>query len=313
MIFFVAQDLPADDLNDIRAFNYKVDTLITDRAYDKISLAFPQLADLSSLYRLQRRMSFLSGVKPVKYDCCINSCMCYTGHYKSLQRCPYCHEARLDTDGTPRRTYNYIPIIPRLVALYTSKEHSKKLQTYRSEFVSEPDKVKDVFDGTHYQHLLKTRVAVQGQTMEHRHFSDCRDIALGISFDGFAPFKRRKFSSWPILVFNYNLPPEECFQLENLLCVGQIPGPNSPKDSDSFIFPFVEEMWKAAAGIRAYDALSDTIFALHLYLILGFGDIPAVAKLLKMKGHNSQCSCRMCTIVGIKAHSTSINLQSHAH
>ncbi|KAJ7669767.1 hypothetical protein B0H17DRAFT_894066, partial [Mycena rosella] len=184
--------LSAEDLNDIRAFNYKTDTQITDTAYEKLSLSFPQLANLSSLYVLQRRMAFLSSVKAVKYDCCIKSCMCYTGNYATLQRCPFCHEARFDSESKPRRQYHYIPLIPRLVALYTNKEHSEVLQTYRAEFESEPDKVKDVFDGTHYQELLQRFVTLRGKKLAHKFFSDIRDIALGISFDGFAPFKRRK-------------------------------------------------------------------------------------------------------------------------
>ncbi|KAJ7168418.1 hypothetical protein C8R43DRAFT_822843, partial [Mycena crocata] len=184
--------LSPEDLNDIRAFNFKADTQITDTAYDKLSLAFPQLADLSSLSRLQNRMAFLSGVKAVKYDCCIKSCMCYTGRYSTLQRCLFCHEARLDSEKKPRRQFHYIPIIPRLVALYTNREHSEILQTYRAEFISEPDTVKDVFDGSHYRGLLKKFVTLHGNKLGHKFFSDIRDIALGLSFDGFAPFKRRK-------------------------------------------------------------------------------------------------------------------------
>jgi hypothetical protein len=40
------------------------------------------------------------------------------------------------------------------------------------------------------------------------HFSDERDIARGLSTDGFSPFKKRKKTCWPIILFNYNLPPE---------------------------------------------------------------------------------------------------------
>ncbi|KAJ7704462.1 hypothetical protein B0H17DRAFT_1126791 [Mycena rosella] len=47
------QNLSAEDLNDMWAFNFKADTQITDTAYDKLSLAFSQLAGLFSLYVLQ--------------------------------------------------------------------------------------------------------------------------------------------------------------------------------------------------------------------------------------------------------------------
>lgn len=300
-MLFKAGILGLQDLIDIRAFNYKVDTLLTGRAYDKLSLAFPDLASIASIYRLQRRMEFLSGIKVDKYDCCVNSCMCYTRQYSKLKRCPFCHEPRRDRNGKPRKIFQYIPLIPRLVALYANAEHSEKLQSYRADFEPNPNCVTDVFDGTHYDDLRKSYVTVNGKTLNHKFFSDRRDIALGISFDGFAPFKRRKNTSWPILIFNYNLPPEERFQMQNLLCVGQIPGPKGPKDADSFLYPLVEELWGAAEGVRAYDVGAKVIFALHVYLIVAFGDIPAVAKLMKMKGHNSTSPCRMCSIVGIQA------------
>ncbi|KAK6980584.1 hypothetical protein R3P38DRAFT_2579849, partial [Favolaschia claudopus] len=72
----------------IRAHNYKVDTDLGARAYDKLSRAFPELADLPSRQRLQTQIAFLSGVVPVKYDCCVDSCCCFTGQYAELEECP---------------------------------------------------------------------------------------------------------------------------------------------------------------------------------------------------------------------------------
>ncbi|KAJ7367149.1 hypothetical protein DFH08DRAFT_618403, partial [Mycena albidolilacea] len=63
------------------AFNFKANIQITDSAYEKLCLSFLQLENLLSLYILQKQMTFLSGVTAVKYDCCIKSCMCYTGKY----------------------------------------------------------------------------------------------------------------------------------------------------------------------------------------------------------------------------------------
>ncbi|KAJ7704461.1 hypothetical protein B0H17DRAFT_898936, partial [Mycena rosella] len=135
---------------------------------------------------------FLSGVKPVKYDCYINSCMCYTGRYMALQRCPFCHEARFDSKNKPQHGFHYIPIIPRLVTLYTNKEHSKVLQTYHADFVLKPDKFKDVFDRTHYKGLLQKLVTLHSKKLARKFFSDMRDIALGISFHSFTLFKHWK-------------------------------------------------------------------------------------------------------------------------
>lgn len=171
-------------------------------------------------------MAFVSGVKPVKYDCCINSCMCFSEHYAKLECYLYCQEKRFmevtQKDGSkklkPQRRYQYIPLIPRLVALYSNAEYSAKLQ-YRDNFISDPSNVTDIFNGSHYQHLRKTFVTINGKQLGHHYFSDQCDIVLGASFDGFSPFKRQKFASWPVLIINYDLLPEERFKIENLLCI----------------------------------------------------------------------------------------------
>ncbi|KAF9023215.1 hypothetical protein BDZ89DRAFT_893352, partial [Hymenopellis radicata] len=84
-----------------------------------------------------------------------------------------------------------------------------------------------------------------------------------------------------------------------ILSLGVIPGPKKPKDFCSFLWPFVEEMLKLAAGVRAFDILSEKIFALRAYLIVVFGDIPAVSMVMRMKGHNGVSPCRMCKITGL--------------
>ncbi|KZP33936.1 hypothetical protein FIBSPDRAFT_943038 [Athelia psychrophila] len=48
---------------------------------------------------------------------------------------------------------------------------------------------------------------------------------------------------------------------------------------DSFLWPFAQEMEELTAGIHAFDILSGTLFVLCVYLIIVFGDIPAVSML----------------------------------
>jgi hypothetical protein len=45
-------------------------------------------------------------------------------------------------------------------------------------------------------------------TLPWKYFKDDRDMALGLSTDVFAPFKKHKLTAWPLIIFNYNLPPE---------------------------------------------------------------------------------------------------------
>lgn len=73
-------------------------------------------------------------------------------------------------------------------------------------------------------------------------FSDERDVALSGSCDGFQLFKQKTDDCWVILFINNNLHPSLRVKRENLLTTMIIPGPRSPKDFNSFLFPLILEL-----------------------------------------------------------------------
>jgi hypothetical protein len=177
----------------------------------------------------------------------------------------------------------------------------KKMQ-YRHKVTEESprDKMADIFDGSLYNELHQKHVKVNRRDLPHKYFADARDIALGLSLNGVAPFKSRKQTAWPVILFNFNLPPEICIHLEHILCYGVIPGPRSVKDADSFLWPLYDELVDLAKGIKTLDLQSREFFKLCAYLLLAFGDILAISKLMLMKGHNRYSPCRLCEIKGVK-------------
>ena len=52
-------------------------------------------------------------------------------------------------------------------------------------------------------------------------------------------------------------------------------------------------------GVTCYDAYTECDFTLHTYIIAWTGDIPALTKIMNLKGHNSYLGCRFCNIKGI--------------
>jgi hypothetical protein len=52
--------------------------------------------------------------------------------------------------------------------------------------------------------------------------------------------------------------------------------------------------------VRAFDVLADEFFLLRAYLLLVFGDIPAMSMVMRMTGHNGFSPCRMCKILGVR-------------
>ncbi|KAF5353611.1 hypothetical protein D9758_013768 [Tetrapyrgos nigripes] len=195
--------LAAYDLAICRAFSYKLQSHTTDKNFAKLPYAFPSDPPLPKIDCIHSRIASLSGIEPEIYHICVNSCICYVGPHESRDSCPFCGKKRLHPDGKVRKTWPYIPIIPRLTVFAMNPGMAKAMQ-YRNNFIhgigpgcSEPGIVKDVFDGKSYQELLQKRVVVGEETLSHCYFDDPRDVALGVSTDGFGPFKRRKQTCAP--------------------------------------------------------------------------------------------------------------------
>ncbi|KAF8054994.1 hypothetical protein FPV67DRAFT_1394393, partial [Lyophyllum atratum] len=174
-----------------RAFSYKVQTHTTDADFAKLPFAFPSHPPLPKLDGIRSRVAFLSGFKPEIYDCCINSCCCFVGPNEALVQCPHCEEPRYQSSGRARKRFVYIPLIPRLIA-YASNCKMARTMGYRGEHKSTPGVTTDVFDGDLYRLLRSLLVEIDGKKLDHHYFSDPRDVALGLSTDGFCPWKKRK-------------------------------------------------------------------------------------------------------------------------
>jgi len=297
-----ANDLTGYDIAICRAFAFLVHSQLTNKWFSMIPETWPEISQFHSEHVLWTKAKGLAGVKPHQFDCCVGSCVCFAGHYAPLQKCPCCNEPRykgVDRHGKPkpRSQFSYIPLVPCLIAYLGSPAVALAMQ-YRSQFENVPGSFRDVFDGTNYQTLRKSPITVHGEPISPpaNYFEDPRDIALGLLTDGYGIFTHSQATAWPLILFNYNLPPEIRFHSENLLALGVIPGPNKPADMDSFLIPLVEELFQLAGGVKAYDALSGSHFNLHAFLLMVFGDFPAVWMLMKMKGVNGISPCRSCKI-----------------
>ena len=160
----------------------------------------------------------------------------------------------------------------------------------------------DVFDGEWYRILRSTLVTIDGIPYSHHYFDHQYDIALGVTADSYLLFKRRRGgpSATPILIQNFNLPPQIRTRLEHLLCLGVIPGPHQPKDFASFLAPLDVKLALLASGVDTFDTVSQQNFLLRAYTLFKNGDILAIEKMLNIKGHNGVHPCRSCNIEGVR-------------
>ena len=292
--------LSDEDRDNIQMFNILMTGHISWHTYSQMRFAFQHKMNIDSQYIIFQRIAKLSGVKSQFIDCCKNSCIAYTSKYVHFQSCPFCREARFNQVGKPHRQFMYLPLIPQLRGYFQSVQMIQIL-SYRVDYDLRKGEVCDVFDGNLYQELLRCRVVVDGEELSHQYFSDSRDIALGFCTDSYLLFRRQRKGpcGTPLLLQNYNLPPDVRTRSKNLLCVGIVPGPHQPKDLGSFLVPLDDECAELAYGIQTFNALQRALFKLHAYIILKSGDIVAIERFLNIKGHNSIFPCRSCKVKAI--------------
>jgi hypothetical protein len=202
----------------------------TESAYEDIMKIFT--TNNISLYKIKKYLKEITELVPVFYDMCENSCICYTGQYESYQNCPICHSIRLDTKGKAKKVMPYLPIISRLKMQFNNENRAKEL-LYRYEYITNKDDndLDDIFDGEIYKELVNEGF-----------FNDKRDIAFTASCDGYQIFKQKTDDCWLFLMINNNLDPSIRVKKENLFVPFLIPGPNQPKDFNTFLQPFIDEM-----------------------------------------------------------------------
>ena len=237
------------DLDILRPFGMKIRNNLTASTFHEMSYNFSK-AGMKNLAKTRSHVRALSRFEPVKFACCINSCICYTGPYADYGRCPNCGISRLNESGGARRTFSYMPLIPRLCALMSNRTFATHLQYRADEHTKtrKPGTITDIFDGLHYRSLLEEPVTVGDQTYPHNYFSDNCDIALGFATDGFTPFKKRKLTAW--------IPPH--FQLQSpsrttsserttfFWCRDHTWSQKATWNADSFIYPLVRELLELA-------------------------------------------------------------------
>ncbi|KAJ7301378.1 hypothetical protein DFH08DRAFT_724320, partial [Mycena albidolilacea] len=181
--------LTEQDRDDIRAFQLKLMSKMPRTAYNQMVYAFSHKLSLSSEWVMFHRMAILSGIEPLWFDCCVDSCIAYTDAYSELTECPFCDKHRYSPTGKPRRMFCYLPIIPRLQGLFQNLKSIERL-LYRANYIHHPGKISDVFDGQHYRSLCQQNIVLDGNILEHKYFSGMYDVCLGICLDSYLLFKR---------------------------------------------------------------------------------------------------------------------------
>src|SRR5260221_1850368 len=157
-----------EDTKNLKLFDIILQSNMSMSTYNLLKKHFmPELLMLS-IFILQARILKLSHVTEVSYDCCLNTCCCFTRTYTVLNSCPFCKHTWYNSEGHSYKKYKYLPIEPCIKSLYLT-DHYTKVLCYCT--LPRDSKIEDVFDGIHYRMLCQTQVTMNGAELDHTFFS----------------------------------------------------------------------------------------------------------------------------------------------
>ena len=257
-----------------------------------------------SFVQVRNRLKSLSGILPLHFDMCPNSCMAFTGTFSTLEKCQFCGEDRFRksqhgnvSKPVPRRQFVTLPIGPQLQALWrhptTVAKLRDRLQRTR-EALTDRNKergIRDYYDiccGSEYLNLVES-----GKILDN-------DMLLYISMDGAQLYRDKESDAWFGISGIIDFPPETRHSREAVLPLFVIGGPNPPKNYDSFLYPTFSHFAACQRkGLRIWDSSTDTEFTSHPWFAFGTADTVGMAELNGWVGHHGRNGCRLlCPMPG---------------
>ncbi len=172
--------------------------------------------------------------------------------YVDLEVCPKCGLARYKDVGQAKvlnKVFRHFPLILQLKQMFRALV-TYDLMLWHSGNMSINGLVWHVGDNKAWVHID----ALWLEFVEEPH-----NVKLGLTIDGVNPFGERNssWSTWPILLFNYNLPPWLVTKKLFVMLVLIIPSKEFVKmhNIDVYMVLLIEELQVLWMGVVAYDVL----------------------------------------------------------
>ena len=113
--------------------------------------------------------------------------------------------------------------------------------------------------------------------------ADPRNLRLALASDGMNPFGNMssRYSVWPVILVNCNLPPKLSMKRKFLMLTLLISGPHQPgNDIDVYLSPLIDDLrllWED--GVEVHDAYRQELFTLRAMLMWTINDFHAYGNL----------------------------------
>ena len=120
------------------------------------------------------------------------------------------------------------------------------------------------------------------------------DIVLMFSIDGAQLYAMKASACWIYIWVLLNLSPTERYKKNRIFIGGFIPGPNNPKNIDSFLFPGLQHLASLQKeGLQIWDAALQHEVVSKVFLALITVDGPGMMHITGMVGYHGKHGCRL--------------------
>ena len=131
------------------------------------------------------------------------------------------------------------------------------------------------------------------EAIDHGDIKDADTIVL-LSLDGAQLYEHKQSDCWIYLWVVLDHSPDVRYKKKHVLVGGIIPGPNKPKNVDSFLFPGLHHVSALMCeGLSIWDAYTKAAYLSYLFLAYVTADGPGMTYLNGEVGHQGACGCRL--------------------
>ncbi|KAH1081576.1 hypothetical protein J1N35_021337 [Gossypium stocksii] len=146
----------------------------------------------------------------------------------------------------PNKILRYFPLISRLQKLFMSSK-TAEFRTWHNDQRTDDGLSRHPTDSLAWKSFDNKFPSFA---------SDPRSVKIGLASDEFNPFKimSTSYSTWPVVLVPYNLPPWLCMKQSSLILSMIIPGEKGlGYDIDINLEPLIDELKQLWAGVETYD------------------------------------------------------------
>ena len=120
----------------------------------------------------------------------------------------------------------------------------------------------------------------------------CNNTFLGLSIDGAQLYQSKKLDCWIWIWVIFDYAPDMHLKKIRVLIGGIIPGPNKPKNADSYLYVSIHHLAAIQKdGLKVWNGLTNRLVISHPYLVFAMADGPGMTYLNGLNGHQGYYGC----------------------